>query len=317
MRRGQVETPMVMIFAVTAGVMILLVIAYFVLRQQDGATSAQELEALAQIRDSIASMQGSIGVTQNISLGGGPYTMRCDDLNDGELFIGTVEGDETSLRGLLVAAPRIISSGVLTVTTAPASNAFRIGTFVYALPIGSSITRGDDVPTMPFLTKLGNPGEIEHTFADGKTTTITVAPDPSAEQAGTITFDDGVNPPEDKFYIDSSLLASAAATGDADLYSCALDRYVQLLAFNNALQHRRLLELRQSAIDSGSTCVDIYDGEAFAEIETILGTTPTLTPLPKGRELDLQDVVDIASAMERIQNLNGRLIRGDRCATVS
>ena len=36
-RRAQIETPVVMIFAVVAGVLVLLVVGWFLLKQQSGA----------------------------------------------------------------------------------------------------------------------------------------------------------------------------------------------------------------------------------------------------------------------------------------
>jgi hypothetical protein len=305
-----------MLFAVGAGILVLLVVGYALVRSQSTSNEENRLRALADTRSALLSLEGSPGVTTNIT-------------TVSSLQITCEEGTSTTFsfddemrapeQGLFIAAPSTPLGEVLTVTSVPVGSAYRIGTLLYVRPANTNILLGDNLFPAPFPVASGPDNTLTLELPNANVVQMSVLPSALEQRVGTVMFGQGSSA-QSRVYIGSELLLAAAVSGNASQYDCVMDRYGKLLAFETELQHRRVLALRNEFNDRGSTCASIYDERAFNAIEQILYdnlNAPTQLRSLGTDPLRLDEAEAIASAFNEIEALNAQLLRGDRCATIS
>ena len=235
-RRAQIETPVVMIFAVVAGVLVLLVVGWFLLKQQSGVTNERSLTHLKGVTVAIEAAGSTLNAEQNITL--------IDELRfeceDSQLQAWYGKSDTRTVPGVIVFGQNSIR-GVATIRSASIGSAFRIGNAVYVTAPRGELTNSIDTP--------------------------------SREQLGAgIARINGEEYP----YFSPALLQGARVSGSADLYACGLTQTLKHYRFVNRIQWERMRALMEEYIDTDSTCAYIYDETPFVSIENALSMQPNV-----------------------------------------
>lgn len=306
-----------MLFAVGAGILVLLVVGYTLIRSQAASAQENRLRALADATNAFSSLAASPGVTTNITVSDS-LSIRCDP--NGGFVISLADTSRLADYALFIASPNVPLGEVVQVSSAPVGSVYRVGTLLYARAPQTTIFVGDNLPGFPFPTQPKSGDTISVALPNQNAVDFDVFPSQLQPMVGTIQFGIG-SQANTRAYIGGELLAAAALSLNASQYDCTMERYGALLAFETELQHRRVLALRQTYAAQGSTCASIYDERAFNTIETILykGSPAAPNALRSLREepLQLNEAEAIAGALNEIQTLNEQLLRGDRCATIS
>lgn len=278
-RRAQIETPVVMIFAVVAGVLVLLVVGWFLLKQQSGATNERSLTHLKGVTTAIEVAGSTLNAEQNITL--------IDELRfeceDSQLQAWYGKSDTREVSGVIVFGQSSIR-GVATLRSASIGSAFRIGNAVYV-----TAPRGE-------LTSIINRSSTEELGA------------------GTVRINDDEYP-----YFSPALLQGARVSGSAELYACGLTQTLKHYRFVNRVQWERTRALMEEYLDAGSTCAYLYDETPFTDIESALsanGKTKEASQDASPAQFTLIDAEAIVGAERQIEQMNSNLIRAS-CVTVS
>lgn len=123
--RGQIETPVILIFAIVAGVLVLLIVGWFMLRQQESVTTTRTLDHLRGIAGSIETAAASPGSARNLTLIS-ELRFACDETG---LALWYGRDERYPVLGLMAFGESSIR-GVATVTSTPLGGAYRIGNIV-------------------------------------------------------------------------------------------------------------------------------------------------------------------------------------------
>jgi hypothetical protein len=277
-RRAQIETPVVMIFAVVAGVMVLLVVGWFLVQQQSGATNERSLTHLKGVSDAIESAGSTLNAKQNVTLID-ELRLECSETGL-ELWYGT--RDTQPVPGIIVFGQSSVK-GIATIRSAPIGGAFRIGNAVYV--------------TAPQMTP----------------STVLTDNDESREYpgAGTVSFGPRAIP-----YFSPALLEGAKVSGNADIYACGLTETLKRYRFANLIQWERTRMLMEEYLDRDSSCAYLYDETPFITINDAVRLPNDKTKDARTAQFTLQDAEAIIQAERQIEQMNNNLVRAS-CVTVS
>jgi hypothetical protein len=325
-RAGQIETPVLMLFAVGAGILVLLTVGYFVLGAQSANAEAEQLLSLAAMRATVRSLEASPGLTVNTTIGAGELRVQCEPGNGYSVATGSA-ADEARITfvGHFLAVPQRLNGDLVTMSSTPVGSPYRVGTLVYAYNPQLVLYAGADIPALPMPVEDGPYGNITVRHAGQDPQTLSVTALDTNPTIGTIGLPSRASQiPQEVVYIGPELLAAAAITTSAEEYGCVLDQYLLQLAFETELQHRRLEELRNEYAAQGHSCAAIYDEEPFDAIEQIVYLSYPTVPINPNEirrhtttALNLTEAQALSAAFDRIRVQNERLVRGDRCATIS
>jgi hypothetical protein len=315
-RRGQVDTPIVMVFAVVAGVLVLLVAGYFVLRQQEANDTARLLESLQRIGTTIDVAGSASETVQNVTLLE-PLSVRCE--NDAPVLWYGEDESRTLPASVVFGAPSL--EGVATLRSVPLGEAYRVTNVVLVTSPQSRFTAPQafiDTAAAAFPLPLTGGSSWQHTIG-GKMQSVSVTSNPSDSTAvlrsGTVQFGTPPNT-EQRTYLGPALLAGALVSADVDAYDCGLAQVLERYRFVNSIQYERARRIAERYEQEQSSCKDLYqDLTAFERIENAL-RTQLGGATKKPEEFSETDATAIARAEQSIQELNTRLIRAS-CATVT
>lgn len=258
-----------MIFAVVAGVLVLLVVGWLLLNQQNASNDQRALTHLKNVGVALEAASSSTTAQQNITVLG---TLRfaCGDAGT-ELWYGT--DAVRSIPGSIIFGSEVTTT--MTIRSAPIGNAYRIGNAVYATPPRWA---GNDVEYVPSATVLG---------------------------AGVVSFDE-LN--GDYPYFSPALLEGAKVSGNAQIYACGLTQALKRHRFATRVQRERVEMLIAEYAQDDSVCADLYNVEPFYRIEDSIlskGTGAT----KEASSFFLADAEALVEAERQIEQMNSNLVR--------
>lgn len=230
-RQGQIETPVILIFAIVAGVLILLVVGWFVLRQQETVSTTRTLEHLRGVAGALETSAASPGSVRNVTLIG-ELRFECDETG---LSLWYGDDEQYPVLGLMAFGEASVR-GVATVRSTPLGGAYRIGNIV-------TVTNANPVPNVATAEESSTPG------------------------AGSVDFGVAGDAP----YFGEALKDAGLATGNLESYRCGLVEVARRYRYVNTIQRERVALMRREYALRSSPCQYLYDEEPFATIDGALG----------------------------------------------
>jgi hypothetical protein len=309
--KGIIELPVVAIFSIVAGGLIILLLVSIGGGLTDRAETNIEIGSLQRIDPLIKTAAASPDTQTNITIIDKPLIFTCDE---GGVKFAYESNRELPLPNLIVFSSNRLEGGQLQTYTKKVDAAFSVANILYLTTQQYMYENATNLQGFPESFVLLEPGETtakrRTILIDGQdprdynNRDIVIVYPVSGKEYGQLQY--LTDPSNPVYYPNRELLYGAIVSKDRQSYNCVFDIYLQQLKWSASIERERVARLKDEYYEQNNGCWSLYQVEPF---DKILG-------LPDAENFGPTDAQSLEDATKSIRFMNDNVIRGDNCAWV-
>jgi hypothetical protein len=310
--KGIIELPVVAIFSIVAGGLIILLLVTVGTGLTARAETNIEASSLQRIDPLLKTAAASPDTQSNITIIDKPIIFTCDE--SGVKF-AYESHRELPLPNLVVFSSNRLEGGQLQTHTKKVDAAFNAANILYlttpqqlyenatdlrGFPEGFSIVE----PTSTTASRRTIIDESQYGPAWSSAKDLVILYPAPGKDYGTLQY--GTSSANTVYYPNKELMYGAIISKDSQTYNCVFDIYLQQLKWSASIERERVARLKDEYYAQRNSCWSLYQTEPF---DTILA-------LPAAEDFGASASQSLADATSSIRFMNDNVIRGDNCAWI-